>query len=128
MQINYTKWLNSSFLEENEKEIIFNLSETEINECFSKYLEFGTGGMRGIMGLGTNRMNKYIIRKATQGLSNYLIKTCGEIGKNKGVVISFDCRNNSSDFALETALVLCANGIKTYLFSSLRSTQNFLLQ
>ena len=76
------------------------------------------------MGLGTNRMNKYkyIIRKATQGLSNYLIKTCGEVGENKGVVISFDCRNNSSDFALETALVLCANGIKTYLFSSLRST------
>lgn len=122
MQTNYTKWVNSSFLEENEKEIIFNLSETEKKECFSKYLEFGTGGMRGIMGLGTNRMNKYIIRKATQGLSNYLIKTCGEVGKNKGVVISFDCRNNSSDFALETALVLCANGIKTYLFSSLRST------
>ncbi len=109
MQTNYTKWINSSFLEENE--IIFNLSETEKNERFSGYLEFGTGGMRGIMGLGTNRMNKYIIRKATQGLSNYLIKTCGEIGKNKGVVISFDCRNNSSDFALETALVLCANGI-----------------
>lgn len=122
MQINYTKWLNSSFLEENEKEIILRLSETEKNECFSRYLEFGTGGMRGIMGIGTNHMNKYIIRKATQGLSNYLIKTCGEIGKDKGVVISFDCRNNSSDFALETALVLCANGIKTYLFSSLRST------
>ena len=122
MQTNYTKWISSSFLEENEKEIIFNLSETEKNERFSGYLEFGTGGMRGIMGLGTNRMNKYIIRKATQGLSNYLIKTCGEIGKNKGVVISFDCRNNSSDFALETALVLCANGIKAYLFSSLRST------
>lgn len=122
MQTNYIKWINSSLLEESEKEIIFNLSETEKKECFSKYLEFGTGGMRGIMGLGTNRMNKYIIRKATQGLSNYLIKTCGEVGKNKGVVISFDCRNNSSDFALETALVLCANGIKTYLFSSLRST------
>lgn len=122
MQINYTKWLNSSFLEEDEKEIIFNLSEAEKNECFSGYLEFGTGGMRGIMGFGTNRMNKYIIRKATQGLANYLIKTCGEIGKNKGVVISFDCRNNSFDFALETALVLCANGIKTYLFSFLRST------
>ena len=122
MKVNYTKWINSSFLEENEKEIILNLSEVEKNECFSKYLEFGTGGMRGIMGLGTNRMNKYIIRKATQGLANYLIKICREIGKNKGVVISFDCRNNSSDFALETALVLCANGIKTYLFSSLRST------
>lgn len=122
MQNKYTKWLNSSFLEENEKGIILELSETEKNECFSGYLEFGTGGMRGIMGIGTNRMNKYIIRKASQGLSNYLIKTCGEIGKNKGVVISFDCRNNSSDFAMETALVLCANGIKTYLFSSLRST------
>ena len=122
MQTNYTKWINSSFLEENEKEIILGLSEIEKNECFSRYLEFGTGGMRGIMGLGTNRMNKYIIRKATQGLSNYLIKTCGEIGKNKGVAISFDCRNNSSNFALETALVLCANGIKTCLFSSLRST------
>ena len=122
MQTNYTKWVNSSFLGENEKEIIFNLSEIKKNEYFSGYLEFGTGGMRGIMGLGTNRMNKYIIRKATQGLSNYLIKTCGEVGKDKGVVISFDCRNNSSDFALETALVLCANGIKTYLFSSLRST------
>lgn len=122
MQTNYIKWINSSFLEENEKKIILELSETEKNECFSGYLEFGTGGMRGIMGLGTNRMNKYIIRKATQGLSNYLIKTCGETGKNKGVVISFDCRNNSSDFALETALVLCGNGIKTYLFSSLRST------
>lgn len=122
MQTNYTKWVNSSFLEENEKEIILDLSEIEKNECFSGYLEFGTGGMRGIMGAGTNRMNKYIIRKATQGLANYLIKTCREIGKNKGVVISFDCRNNSSDFALETALVLCANGIKTYLFSSLRST------
>ena len=122
MQTNYIKWINSSFLEKNEKGIIFNLSETEKNECFSGYLEFGTGGMRGIMGIGTNRMNKYIIRKSTQGLSNYLIKTCGETGKNKGVVISFDCRNNSSDFALETALVLCANGIKTYLFSSLRST------
>ena len=122
MQTNYTKWVNSSLLEENEKKIILELSETEKNECFSGYLEFGTGGMRGIMGLGTNRMNKYIIRKATQGLSNYLIKTCGEAGKDKGVVISFDCRNNSSNFALETALVLCANGIKTYLFSSLRST------
>lgn len=121
MQKNYIKWINHS-LEKNEKEIILELSETEKNEYFSKYLEFGTGGMRGIMGLGTNRMNKYIIRKASQGLSNYLIKTCGEIGKNKGVVISFDCRNNSSDFAMETALVLCVNGIKTYLFSSLRST------
>ena len=98
------------------------LSENEIKNCFFKYLEFGTGGMRGIMGLGTNRMNIYMIRKATQGLSNYLINSTGNIGKNKGVVIAYDCRINSYEFALNSALVLCANGIKTYLFSSLRST------
>ena len=116
------KWLNTSLLDKREKEIISNLSELEKNEYFSEYLKFGTGGMRGTMGIGTNRMNKYIIRKATQGLANYLIKVHGEKGKNKGVVISYDCRNNSLNFALETALVLCANKIKVYLFSSLRST------
>lgn len=74
------------------------------------------------MGMGTNRMNIYMIRKATQGLSNYLINSKGNIGKNKGVVVAYDCRINSYEFALNSALVLCANGIKTYLFSSLRST------
>lgn len=122
MQVNYIKWLKSSFLEENEKKEISNLSEIEKKEYFLKYLEFGTGGMRGIMSIGTNRMNRYIIRKATQGLSNYLQKNCGQYGKEKGVVISFDCRNNSSIFALETALVLCGNGIKTYLYSQVKST------
>lgn len=118
----YRKWINSRFINENEKIKIENLKEEEIKDSFYKYLEFGTGGMRGIMGMGTNRMNIYMIRKATQGLSNYLINSSGEFGKNKGVVIAYDCRINSYEFALNSALVLCANEIKTYLFSSLKST------
>ena len=114
---NYKKWKNNNKINK-----LNSLSENEIKDSFYKYLEFGTGGMRGIMGMGTNRMNIYMIRKATQGLSNYLINSSGEFGKNKGVVIAYDCRINSYAFALNSALVLCANGIKTYLFSSLRST------
>ena len=72
--------------------------------------------------MGTNRMNIYMIRIATQGLSNYLINSSREFGKNKGAVIAYDCRINSYELALNSALVLCDNGIKTYLFSSLRST------
>lgn len=98
------------------------LSFQQNEDNFSKYLEFGTGGMRGLMGIGTNRMNEYMIGKATQGLANYLIKTNGEIGKYKGVVIGYDSRINSVEFAKRTALVLCANGIKTYLFDSIKST------
>ena len=118
----YKKWLNSRYINKYEKTEIRELTKEEQKESFHKYLEFGTGGMRGIMGLGTNRMNIYTIRKATQGLSNYLINLSGELGKNKGIVIAYDCRINSCEFALNSALVLCANGIKTYLFSSLRST------
>ena len=103
------------------KKIIKNLNEI-VGDNFSKYLEFGTGGMRGIMGIGTNRMNEYMVGKATQGLANYLIKTTGEIGKSKGVVIGYDSRINSVEFAERTALILCANGIKTYLFDSIKST------
>ena len=118
----YNVWINSKFISENEKLEIKKLNEERVKDSFYKYLEFGTGGMRGIMGMGTNRMNIYMIRKATQGLSNYLINSSGNVGKNKGVVIAYDCRINSYKFALNSALVLCANGIKTYLFSSLRST------
>lgn len=103
------------------EKIIKNLIEIN-SDNFSKYLEFGTGGMRGVMGIGTNRMNEYMIGKATQGLTNYLIKTTREIGKAKGVVIGYDSRINSVKFAERTALVLCANGIKTYLFDSVKST------
>lgn len=118
----YKKWLNSRYINKYEKTEIRELTKEEQKESFHKYLEFGTGGMRGIMGMGTNRMNIYMIRKATQGLSNYLVNSSGKLGKNKGAVIAYDCRTNSYEFALNSALVLCANGIKTYLFSSLRST------
>ena len=118
----YKKWISSKFITKDEKNKLEKLNKEEIRDSFYKYLEFGTGGMRGIMGIGTNRMNIYMIRKATQGLSNYLINSSSELGKNKGVVIAYDCRINSYEFALNSALVLCANGIKTYLFSSLRST------
>lgn len=111
MQKNLLKWQDK-----------LNISIQKEEDNFSKYLEFGTGGMRGIMGIGTNRMNKYMIGKATQGLANYLIKTTGEVGKTKGVVIGYDSRINSVEFAERTALVLCANGIKTYLFDSIKST------
>ncbi|MFR3818954.1 MAG: phospho-sugar mutase [Fusobacterium varium] len=118
----HNRWIKSKFITEKEKIRLEKLNKEEIRDSFYKYLEFGTGGMRGTMGLGTNCMNIYMIRKATQGLSNYLINSSGELGKNKGVVIAYDCRINSYEFALNSALVLCANGIKTYLFSSLRST------
>ncbi|MFV0579771.1 MAG: phospho-sugar mutase [Fusobacterium ulcerans] len=121
IQKKYNKWINLTVTEE-EKNKLEKLNKEEIKDSFFKYLEFGTGGMRGVMGVGTNRMNIYMIRKATQGLSSYLINSSGELGKNKGVVIAYDCRINSYEFALNSALVLCANGIKTYLFSSLRST------
>ena len=111
MRKNLLKWKNK-----------LNILNQDSDDNFSKYLEFGTGGMRGIMGIGTNRMNEYMIGKATQGLANYLIKTTGAIGKAKGVVIGYDSRINSIEFAERTALVLCANGIKTYLFDNVKST------
>lgn len=110
MKKNLLKWKNK-----------LNIS-IQKEENFSKYLEFGTGGIRGKVGVGTNCMNKYLIGKATQGLANYVINSKGKTGKSKGVVIGYDSRINSVEFAERTALVLCANGIKTYLFNSLKST------
>ena len=118
----YNKWIKSKFITKYEKNKLEELNKEEIRDSFFKYLEFGTGGMRGIIGMGINHMNIYMIRKVTQGLSNYLINSNGNVGKNKGVVVAYDCRINSYEFALNSALVLCTNGIKTYLFSSLRST------
>lgn len=91
----------------------------EIEERFYKNLEFGTGGLRGIIGAGTNRMNIYTVRKATQGLANYIIK---EKAQEKGIAIAYDSRNMSPEFAKETALCMAANGIKAYIFPSLRPT------
>ncbi len=95
------------------------LSEAELEERFYKELEFGTAGLRGIMGAGTNRMNLYVLRRATKGLADYLASIKG--AKTRGVVIAYDSRLNSDVFARETALVLANNGIRAYLFESLRS-------
>ena len=117
----YEKWLASDKVEECVKAELRALDEKEIEDRFYRELEFGTAGLRGIMGAGTNRMNNYVVRRVTQGLA-LEISEQGKDAMEKGVVIAFDSRNNSDSFALECAKVLCANGIKTYLFDSLRPT------
>ena len=119
--LSYENWLKSEELTASEKKFLKGLSNEEIEDRFYKDLEFGTGGLRGIMGLGTNRMNIYTVRRATQGLANEIID-CGSEFIDRGVAIAHDSRNNSRAFALEAANVLCANGIKTYLFDDLRPT------
>lgn len=120
----YNEWLEKDVFDEDTKKELENIkdNEKEIEDRFYKDLEFGTGGLRGVIGAGSNRINRYTVRCATQGLANYIIENAGEEGKNKGVAIAFDSRNFSSEFALETALCLNANGIKAYLFESLRPT------
>ena len=116
----YQEWLNDKNIDETTKEELKSLSDDkEIEDRFYKELEFGTAGLRGIIGAGSNRMNKYTVGKATQGLSNYIIKQKGE---NRGVAIAYDSRRKSDEFSKYAALVLNANGIKTYLFDSLRPT------
>ncbi|CAM4232632.1 phospho-sugar mutase [Zobellia nedashkovskayae] len=115
-------WLTDFFDPEVRKEVqnLIDNDTDELKDRFYKQMEFGTGGMRGIMGVGTNRINKYTLGKSTQGLSNYIIKTYGK--KDLKVVIAFDCRHNSDTLARTVAEVLSANGIKVYLFSELRTT------
>jgi len=117
----YNEWLTNPYFDENTRKELEDIkdNENEIKERFFKDLEFGTGGLRGILGAGTNRLNIYTVRKATQGLANYIIKQKGE---EKGVVIAYDSRRMSPEFAMETALCLAANKIKAYLFESLRPT------
>jgi phosphoglucomutase len=116
----YEEWLNSDLIDEKAKlELKGIKDEKEIEDRFYKDLEFGTGGLRGVMAIGTNRMNIYTVRKATQGLSNYLINKYNE---DISVCIGYDSRLNSETFAKEAALNLCANGIKVNLFESLRPT------
>ncbi len=112
----YQSWLESRKISEKEREVLKSLEENEIEYRFGKDLEFGTAGMRGIIGLGTNMMNKYTVSRATQGLSDY-IKKLGEDAMKKGVVISYDTRRCSADFAWTSAVILATNGIKTYLFN-----------
>lgn len=117
----YNFWLESPYFDEDTKKELRAIAEdeNEIEERFYRDLEFGTGGLRGIIGAGTNRMNIYTVRKATQGLANFILK---ENAQEKGVAIAYDSRNMSPEFAQETALCLAANGIKAYIFPSLRPT------
>lgn len=123
-RVKYEQWLNSEVIDKADKEELLSIkdNEKEIDERFYTDLAFGTGGMRGVRGIGTNRMNKYMIRKATQGLANYMLKVDADRARKEGVAIAYDCRIGSTEYALNTALVLAANGIKAYLFESLRST------
>ena len=120
----YKKWLDSDMLSASEKEELKNIAndKKEIESRFYTDLSFGTAGMRGIRGIGRNRMNKYNIRKATQGLANYIMKETGEVGKKKGVAIAYDSRLDSVENAINTAMTLAGNGIKVYLFDGVRST------
>ena len=115
----YDLWLENT--SDEDKAALKAMSEDEIRDSFYKELEFGTGGLRGIMGMGTNRMNVYTVRKATQGLANEILAGGADLAK-KGVVIAYDSRNNSQKFAYEAANVLSANGINVYIFDSLRPT------
>lgn len=117
----YEQWLANPYFDDATKEELKNIAEeeNEIKERFYMDLEFGTAGLRGIIGAGTNRMNIYVVRRATQGLANYIAK----VGKqSQGVAIAYDSRHMSPEFAQEAALCLAANGIKAYIFEFLRPT------
>ena len=116
----YNFWCKNEYFDEKTKKELQNIqgNEKEIEDRFYKELEFGTGGLRGVLGAGSNRMNIYTVRKATQGLANYILKSDG----NKKVAIAYDSRHMSPEFAEEAALCLNANGIETYRFASLRPT------
>ena len=119
----YSYWCNNENLDKKDRDELISIKddEKEIKERFLYDLEFGTGGLRGVIGVGTNRINKYIVRKTTQGFAEY-IKSFGDEACKKGVVIAHDNRRFSVSFCLETAGVLAANGIQTYIFDSLRPT------
>lgn len=117
----YQSWLSSAYIDEATKEELKKIEDDkkEIEDRFYRDLEFGTGGLRGVIGAGTNRLNIYTVRKVTQGLANFIIS---EGGQDKGVAIAFDSRHMSPEFSREAALCLNANGIKTYRFDTLRPT------
>ena len=117
----YAFWLEDSYFDQETKDELLAIkdNEAEIEDRFYKELEFGTGGLRGVIGAGTNRMNIYTVRKATQGLANYIKK---QGGQEKGVAIAYDSRRMSPEFADVAALCLAANGIKAYVFDALRPT------
>lgn len=117
----YEQWITNPYFDDATKEELKNIAEdeNEIKERFYMDLEFGTAGLRGVIGAGTNRMNIYVVRRATQGLANYIAKVDK---KSQGVAIAYDSRHMSPEFAQEAALCLAANGIKAYIFETLRPT------
>lgn len=117
----YKKWCTDAYFDSDTKAELKEIEhdEKEIEDRFYRQLEFGTGGLRGVIGAGTNRMNIYTVRQATQGLANYIVS---QNGQRKGVAIAYDSRRMSPEFAREAALCLNGNGIKTYIFESLRPT------
>ncbi len=117
----YKQWCTDDYFDEDTKAELAAIKDdaAEIEDRFYRQLEFGTGGLRGVIGAGTNRMNIYTVRQATQGLANYIIS---QNGQKKGVAIAYDSRRMSPEFAEEAALCLNANGIKAYVFESLRPT------
>ncbi len=117
----YNFWTTDSYFDKATQEELLALkgNTTEIEDRFYRDLEFGTGGLRGVIGAGTNRMNIYTVRKASQGLANYILK---QGGADRGIAIAYDSRRFSPEFAEETALCMAANGIKAYIFDSLRPT------
>jgi phosphomannomutase len=123
-QKNIDSWLNGNYDEASKKEILRLQRENpaELVDAFYRHLDFGTGGLRGIMGVGTNRMNPYTVRAATQGLANYMLKQ--KTSAVPSVFIGFDCRHHSHEFATEAATVLAANGIRVYLYKDLRPVAN----
>ena len=117
----YNEWITNDYFDADTKKELADIkgNDAEIMDRFYKDLEFGTAGLRGVMGAGSNRMNTYTVRKASQGLANYIISQSGQA---RGVAIAYDSRNNSVEFAMTAALCLAANQIKAYLFDSLRPT------
>ena len=111
----FNNWMGQENLESYLKEQLENMTEVEKEDAFYRNLEFGTGGIRGVVGPGTNRMNIYTIRKANEGFAKYLLGL-GEDAKERGVVIAYDCRHFSPEFAMESAKVMSSHGIKAYVF------------
>ena len=120
----YNEWTTNLYFDENTRNELISIkdNEDEIKERFYKNLEFGTAGLRGIIGAGTNRINDYTVARATFGLANYIINNVGYEGKERGVVIAHDSRYKSREFCLQTANTLAACGIKAYIFDGLRTT------
>ena len=119
----YERWVNAPFLDEELQDLLNEMegNEKALEDCFYKNLEFGTGGMRGEIGVGTNRMNVYTVRKASEGLARF-IELYGEDAKKRGVAIAYDSRHKSPEFAMEAAKTLATHGIQTYVFEELRPT------